>query len=153
VLKQLFHEVAGAVFGILALTWLNSAVRAWTRDVAHWLIALAVCVGCAIWILFRNAICSRTQSALTYVELKSPAKEAKERRERFSTASGLPLERLYTEETLAGWDAGGGALAIPENFRTRAGFILRCIAGGCGLCGSTRALDRRRNPTSVTGIC
>ena len=44
VLKQLFHEVTGAVFCVLALTWLNSAVRAWTRDVAHWLIALAVCV-------------------------------------------------------------------------------------------------------------
>jgi hypothetical protein len=44
VLKQLFHEVTGAVFGVLALTWLNSAVRAWSRDVAHWLIALAVCV-------------------------------------------------------------------------------------------------------------
>ena len=44
VLKQLFHEVAGAVFGILALTWINSAVRAWSRDVAHWLIALAICV-------------------------------------------------------------------------------------------------------------
>src|SRR6266403_788870 len=37
-------------------------------------------------------------------ELKSPAKEAKERRERFSTASGLPLERLYTQEDLAGRD-------------------------------------------------
>jgi hypothetical protein len=44
VLKQLFHEITGAVFCVLALTWLNSAVRAWTRDVAHWLIALAVCV-------------------------------------------------------------------------------------------------------------
>jgi hypothetical protein len=42
VLKQLFHEVTGAIFGVLALGWLNSAVRAWTRDVAHWLIALAV---------------------------------------------------------------------------------------------------------------
>src|SRR5712672_592369 len=38
-------------------------------------------------------------------ETKSPAKEAKERRERFTTASGLPLERLYTEENLAGWHA------------------------------------------------
>jgi intracellular septation protein A len=43
-LKQLFHEVTGAVFGVLALSWLNSAFRAWTRDVAYWLIALAVCV-------------------------------------------------------------------------------------------------------------
>src|SRR6267142_1715784 len=48
-------------------------------------------------------------------ELKSPAKEAKERRERFSTASGLPLERLYTEENLAGWDAEE-ALGYPGEF-------------------------------------
>jgi chromate transport protein ChrA len=44
VVKQLFHEVTGAVFAVLALGWLNAAARAWTRDVAHWLIALAVCV-------------------------------------------------------------------------------------------------------------
>ena len=37
-------------------------------------------------------------------ETKSPAREAKERRERFTTLSGLPLDRLYTEESLAGWD-------------------------------------------------
>jgi ABC-type Fe3+ transport system permease subunit len=44
VLKQLFHEMTGAVFAVLALAWLNSAVRAWTRDVAHWLIAIPICV-------------------------------------------------------------------------------------------------------------
>jgi hypothetical protein len=44
VLKQLFHEVTGALFAVMALAWLNSAVRAWTRDVAPWLIALAVCI-------------------------------------------------------------------------------------------------------------
>jgi hypothetical protein len=44
-LRQLFHEVIGAVFAVLALAWLNAAFRAWTRDVAHWLISLAVCVG------------------------------------------------------------------------------------------------------------
>jgi methylmalonyl-CoA mutase, N-terminal domain len=48
-------------------------------------------------------------------ELKSPAKEAKERRERFSTASGLPLERLYSEESLAGWEAEE-ALGYPGEF-------------------------------------
>jgi hypothetical protein len=45
VAKQLFHEVVGALFAVLALAWLNSAFRAWTRDVAHWLIALSVVVG------------------------------------------------------------------------------------------------------------
>jgi hypothetical protein len=41
-IKQLFHEVTGALFAVLAVGWLNSAFRAYTRDVAHWLIALAV---------------------------------------------------------------------------------------------------------------
>jgi glycerol uptake facilitator-like aquaporin len=43
-LRQLFHEVIAAVFAILALGWLNAALRAWTRDVARWLIGLAVAV-------------------------------------------------------------------------------------------------------------
>jgi hypothetical protein len=43
-LKALFHEVTGAIFAVLALAWLNSAFRAWTRDAAHWLIGVAVAV-------------------------------------------------------------------------------------------------------------
>jgi hypothetical protein len=45
VLNQLFHEVTGAIFAVLALGWLNAALRAWTRDVAHLLIGIAVAVG------------------------------------------------------------------------------------------------------------
>jgi hypothetical protein len=41
-LKQLFLEVAGASFGVIGLMWLNLALRSWTRDVSHWLIATAV---------------------------------------------------------------------------------------------------------------
>src|SRR3981189_252695 len=48
-------------------------------------------------------------------ELKTPAEQAKDRRERFTTASGLPLERLYSEESLAGWDAEE-ALGYPGEF-------------------------------------
>jgi methylmalonyl-CoA mutase, N-terminal domain len=48
-------------------------------------------------------------------ETKSPAREAKERRERFTTLSGLPLDRLYTEESLAGWDPEE-ALGYPGEF-------------------------------------
>ena len=44
-LRQLFHEVTAAVFAVLAFSWLNSAVRAWSRDTARWLIGLAVAVG------------------------------------------------------------------------------------------------------------
>ena len=50
-LKQLFHEAIGAVFAVLALAWLNSALRAWTRDVAPWLIGLAICVA-ALFVFF-----------------------------------------------------------------------------------------------------
>lgn len=50
-IKQIFHETTGAMFAILAFGWLNSAFRAWNRDVAHWLIAVAVAVA-ALFILF-----------------------------------------------------------------------------------------------------
>jgi glycerol uptake facilitator-like aquaporin len=43
-LRQLFHEVIAAVFAVLALGWLNAALRAWTRDVAPWPIGIAVAV-------------------------------------------------------------------------------------------------------------
>ncbi|MGA2428301.1 MAG: hypothetical protein ABSH13_07355 [Candidatus Acidiferrum sp.] len=45
VLKQLFYEVTGALFGLLAFAWLNVTFRAWTtRDVAHWLLAVPLSV-------------------------------------------------------------------------------------------------------------
>ena len=44
VLKQLFHELVGAAFAVLAFGWLSSAFRAWTRDLAHWLVALSIAV-------------------------------------------------------------------------------------------------------------
>jgi predicted RND superfamily exporter protein len=43
-LKQLFYELTGAAFTILAFAWLNAALRAWTRDVAPWLIGMAIAV-------------------------------------------------------------------------------------------------------------
>jgi methylmalonyl-CoA mutase, N-terminal domain len=48
-------------------------------------------------------------------ETKSPTKEATERKERFTTLSGLPLERLYTEESLGDWNAEE-ALGYPGEF-------------------------------------
>ena len=49
-LKQLFHEIVGAVFGVLALSWLSSALRAWNKDAARWLIGIAIAV--ALWFVF-----------------------------------------------------------------------------------------------------
>jgi hypothetical protein len=41
-LHQLFLEVMGALFGILAFAWLLAAVRTWSRDSAHGMTALTV---------------------------------------------------------------------------------------------------------------
>jgi hypothetical protein len=43
-LQQLFHEITGAIFAVLALAWLNGAIRAWTREAAYWLVAIAALV-------------------------------------------------------------------------------------------------------------
>jgi hypothetical protein len=50
-MRQLFHEVIGALFAVLAAMWLSSAFRAWTRDVAHWLIGVSVGVA-AVFVIF-----------------------------------------------------------------------------------------------------
>jgi len=58
-LKQLFHELVGAVFAVLALAWVQNAIRAWTRDVAHWLVATAFAIATVMaifsWTSFRRA--------------------------------------------------------------------------------------------------
>src|SRR5882724_8055696 len=71
-LRQIFHEVTAAVFAVLALAWLNAALRAWNRDTAHWLIAAA-----------------KIKSAPT------------ERKSKFTTLSGIPLERVYNSDPIA----------------------------------------------------
>ena len=51
-LKVLFYEVAGAVFAVLALAWLNLTIRGYlTRDAAPWLLAIPLCVA-AMFIFF-----------------------------------------------------------------------------------------------------
>ena len=50
-LKQLFHEVVGAIFAVLALAWMNAAIRAWSRDAAYWVVAIAAVVG-ALFLFF-----------------------------------------------------------------------------------------------------
>ena len=58
-LKQLFHELVAGVFAVLALAWLQSAIRAWTRDVSHWLVfaafGVAVLLGVFAWTSFRRS--------------------------------------------------------------------------------------------------
>jgi hypothetical protein len=51
-LKVLFYEVAGAVFAVLALAWLNLTIRGYlTRDAAPWFLAIPLFVA-ALFIFF-----------------------------------------------------------------------------------------------------
>jgi hypothetical protein len=50
-IRQVFHEVMGAMFAVLAFGWLNSAFRAWTRDVTHWLVLVTMAVA-ALFVFF-----------------------------------------------------------------------------------------------------
>ena len=64
-LKQLFHEVIGAIFAVLALFWVQNALRAWSRDGARWLIGAAALLSLVMAIFsytsFRTA--KRVQSS------------------------------------------------------------------------------------------
>ena len=40
--RQLFHEVTGAVFGVLAVVWASSAWREWRHGAAAWMIVLSL---------------------------------------------------------------------------------------------------------------
>lgn len=59
VLRQIFYEVVGALFALLALGWFNSALRAWSRDVAGWLTVVSIGVALLFvlfaWSSFRRA--------------------------------------------------------------------------------------------------
>jgi hypothetical protein len=60
-LKQIFYEVVGAVFAILAFGWLNLAFRALTRDVAKWLIGVSVAVA-LVFVFFAVSSFRRARS-------------------------------------------------------------------------------------------
>ena len=58
-LRQLFHELVGAVFGILGLIWIQNALRAWVRDIPRWVVVLslglALLMAAFAWSSFRRA--------------------------------------------------------------------------------------------------
>lgn len=42
--KQVFHEVTGAAFAILAVGWCSASVRSWQQGIPRWQVALGLCV-------------------------------------------------------------------------------------------------------------
>ena len=72
---------------------------------------------------------------------------------RFTTISGVPIRRLYTEADLPeDWNAEK-YLAFPASRHSRAAFTPPDIAASFSPCGSSPASPRRRKPTSATSIC
>jgi hypothetical protein len=61
-LKQLFHEVIAAIFAVLSFSWFNAAIRAYTRDAAYWLVAIAGIVA-ASFLFFAFTSFRRSRSA------------------------------------------------------------------------------------------
>ena len=57
--KQLFHEVTGAIFAVLALGWSSASLRSWQRGVVFWQVALGLAVAVMMLgfsvLAFRNA--------------------------------------------------------------------------------------------------
>src|SRR6202050_4924354 len=105
VLKQLFYEVTGALFGLMAFAWINITFRAWTtRDVAHWLLAIPLSVAALFTFFAIPRSTGRESCNHQMAETKIPAAQSKERKERFTTLSGLPIDCLYTEENLSNWN-------------------------------------------------
>jgi hypothetical protein len=41
-MRQLFHEMTGTMFALLALVTLSSAFRAWQHGVARWIVAVPI---------------------------------------------------------------------------------------------------------------
>jgi len=72
-MRQLFHEIVGALFAVLALAWLNAALRASQHDIRRWLIAAAVAVAAIMaifsWTSFRSA--RRLREADADVQLRN----------------------------------------------------------------------------------
>ena len=55
-----------------------------------------------------------------------------------TTVSGVPIEPLYTPESLNGFDPDTD-LGFPGQYPSRAAFMPPCTAAGCGPCGSSLA--------------
>ena len=71
---------------------------------------------------------------------------------RFTTISGMPIRRLYTEADLPPTGAKKNILDIPANRLSRAAFTQRDIAASFIPCANFPASPRRKKPIAVTNI-
>ena len=69
-----------------------------------------------------------------------------------ATSSGIPVKTVYRAEELGEFDAAE-RWGSRGSIRLRAGFSRRCIAGGCGRCGSTRGWAMPRSRIGDISFC
>ena len=67
--------------------------------------------------------------------------------------SGIPVEPLYTPESLGDWSLRRASSAVRASTRSRAASIRRCTAGGSGRCGCSPASDGPRTRTPASSTC
>ena len=94
----------------------------------------------------------RCRSVVTTARSKTPSSTFPERSKSFTTASGLPVERLYLPDqdssiaTTTGSDSPAASLSL-------AAPIPPCTAAGSGPCGNMRDTRPPRNRTGAIAIC
>src|SRR5258708_408997 len=82
-------------------------------------------------------------------QLRPALEKSPERSSEFTTISGHPIARLYTQADLADWDAPRD-LGLPANLLIHVGFIHRCTALAFGPCANSRALVPLRTPIAAS---
>ena len=115
--RELFHEVTGAVFFILAVAALQAAWRAWHRgagQLARGHERRLRAPDDSFWraVVPRLAACPMNPPPDQTAE---KAAAANERKERFTTLGGIPLKTVYTQEDLAGQDVEA-TIGVPGEF-------------------------------------
>ena len=108
------------------------------RDLAHWLVAVSIGVAISLSRLFLYFLspCAHVvillqfpaPQYLTMSDKKSQSGPPHQRKPRFTTISGLPVERLYTLSFTPFLRCGILLSVFPVNFPTTAAFIPPCIA-------------------------
>src|SRR6516162_5449092 len=88
VAKQVFHEVMGAAFALLALGWLNSALRALLRQFVSPRTAV---VSCSSRLAYSVGAETPLEERVRMADRKPKSGTLPERKARFTTLSGLPL--------------------------------------------------------------
>jgi len=84
-------------------------------------------------------------------DTKSKSSASAERKEQFTTLSGIPIERVYYQDSFVDSETEE-SIGFPGEYPFTRGIYPTMYAGASGRCGSMRDSAAPSNPTSATGI-